>query len=205
MSAVEFVPKQGDREDHGPRHLDDDRAELRRRPGRDDLGDEPIPGGHHPRRHPGHASRSWSTTRCSARERQEFMQAWFDAEEGKLGPFVLVLEGSVPNEDINGEGHWAAMGVDPSTGQPITTNEWPTAWRPRRRPWSRSGRALRTAAFPDEEQPDGGDGARGLPRLGLPLEGRPPDREHPGLPGAARQHDGDAYLGSAPRRPRAGA
>jgi hydrogenase small subunit len=55
---------------------------------------------------------------------QDFMQAWYDAEEGKLDPFVLVMEGSVPNEEINGEGHWAAMGVDPSTGQPITTNEW---------------------------------------------------------------------------------
>jgi hydrogenase small subunit len=54
----------------------------------------------------------------------DFMQAWFDAEEGKLDPFVLILEGSLPNEDINGEGHWAAMGVNPSTGQPITTNEW---------------------------------------------------------------------------------
>jgi hydrogenase small subunit len=52
------------------------------------------------------------------------MKAWFDAEEGKLDPFVLVLEGSVPNERINGEGHWAAMGTDPSTDQPITTNEW---------------------------------------------------------------------------------
>jgi len=55
---------------------------------------------------------------------QDFMQAWYDAEEGKLDPFVLVMEGSVPNEEINGEGHWAAMGTDPSTGQPITTNEW---------------------------------------------------------------------------------
>lgn len=55
---------------------------------------------------------------------QEFMQAWWDAEEGKLDPFVLVVEGSIPNEELNGDGHWAAMGVDPSTGQPITTNEW---------------------------------------------------------------------------------
>jgi hydrogenase small subunit len=55
---------------------------------------------------------------------QDFMQAWFDAEEGKLDPFVLVMEGSVPNEEINGDGYWAAMGTDPSTGQPITTNEW---------------------------------------------------------------------------------
>ena len=54
----------------------------------------------------------------------EFMQAWCDAEAGKLDPFVLIVEGSIPNEEINGEGHWAAMGVDPATGQPITTNEW---------------------------------------------------------------------------------
>jgi hydrogenase small subunit len=54
----------------------------------------------------------------------EFMQAWYDAEEGKLDPFVLVLEGSVPNEQINGEGHWSGMGNNPETGQPITTNEW---------------------------------------------------------------------------------
>jgi hydrogenase small subunit len=51
---------------------------------------------------------------------QEFMQAWWDAEAGKLDPFVLVVEGSIPNEEINGEVHWAAMGTDPSTGQPIT-------------------------------------------------------------------------------------
>ncbi len=54
----------------------------------------------------------------------DFMQYWFKAAEGKLDPFVLVLEGSVPNEKISGEGYWAAMGTDPETGQPITTNEW---------------------------------------------------------------------------------
>ncbi len=54
----------------------------------------------------------------------EFMQAWYDAEAGKLDPFVLVVEGSIPNEELSGEGYWAAMGTDPSTGQPITTNEW---------------------------------------------------------------------------------
>ena len=35
-----------------------------------------------------------------------------------------VVEGSIPNEKINGEGYWAAIGDDPETGQPITTNEW---------------------------------------------------------------------------------
>src|SRR6478672_9635253 len=54
----------------------------------------------------------------------EFMQAWYDAEAGKLDPFVLIVEGSIPNEDLSGEGYWAGMGNDPDTGQPITTNEW---------------------------------------------------------------------------------
>ena len=52
------------------------------------------------------------------------MQAWYDAEDGKLDPFVLVIEGSVPNEKINGDGYWTGMGVNPENGQPITTNEW---------------------------------------------------------------------------------
>ena len=54
----------------------------------------------------------------------ELMRAWYDAERGRLDPFVLVLEGSVPNEEINGEGHWAGFGVDPESGQPITTCSW---------------------------------------------------------------------------------
>src|SRR5256714_14239004 len=54
----------------------------------------------------------------------DFMKFWHAAAEGRLEPFVLVLEGSVPNEDIKEEGYWAAMGTDPNTGQPITTNEW---------------------------------------------------------------------------------
>ncbi len=55
---------------------------------------------------------------------EEFMQAWYDAEEGRLDPFVLVVEGSIPNEELSGEGYWAAMGNHRDTGQPITTNEW---------------------------------------------------------------------------------
>ena len=54
----------------------------------------------------------------------EYIQAWYDAEQGKLDPFVLVVEGSVGNEDINGEGHWTGFGVNPANGQPITLNEW---------------------------------------------------------------------------------
>src|SRR3984957_13597101 len=54
----------------------------------------------------------------------DFMKHWYAAERGELDPFVLVLEGSVPNESIKREGYWAAMGTNPDTGQPITTNEW---------------------------------------------------------------------------------
>ena len=45
-------------------------------------------------------------------------------EEGKLDPFVLVIEGSLGNEKINGDGYWTGFGVNPESGQPITVNEW---------------------------------------------------------------------------------
>jgi hydrogenase small subunit len=62
---------------------------------------------------------------------EEFMRAFYDAAAGQLDPFILVLEGAVPNEEINGDGHWAALGTDPITGQPITTNEWIDRLAPR--------------------------------------------------------------------------
>ncbi len=63
----------------------------------------------------------------------EFLKPWRAAESGELDPFILVVEGSIPNEAIKAEGFWAAMGADPITGQPITTCTWidrlaPKAW-----------------------------------------------------------------------------
>jgi hydrogenase small subunit len=63
----------------------------------------------------------------------DFMKYLYLADEDKLGPFILVIEGSIPNEKIKSEGYWAAFGVDKATGQPITTCEWidrlaPKAW-----------------------------------------------------------------------------
>jgi hydrogenase small subunit len=50
---------------------------------------------------------------------------WMEqAERGELEPFVLVVEGSIPNEKIKSEGYWAAVGTNPATGEPITTTEW---------------------------------------------------------------------------------
>jgi hydrogenase small subunit len=55
----------------------------------------------------------------------EFLAPFHKAAEGKLGnPFVLVVEGSLPNESIKREGYWAALGTDAATGQPIPTCDW---------------------------------------------------------------------------------
>ena len=54
----------------------------------------------------------------------EFLKFYYQAEKGELDPFVLVMEGSIPNEKIKKEGYWAAVGTNPDTGQPITTCEW---------------------------------------------------------------------------------
>ena len=54
----------------------------------------------------------------------EFIEWWWRAEKGELDPFVLIVEGSIPNENLSGDGYWAAIGDNPETGQPITTSEW---------------------------------------------------------------------------------
>jgi hydrogenase small subunit len=53
-----------------------------------------------------------------------FIEWWHKADRGELDPFVLVVEGSVPNEAIKSEGYWSGFGNNPATGQPMTTNEW---------------------------------------------------------------------------------
>jgi hydrogenase small subunit len=62
-----------------------------------------------------------------------FLEAFHRAAQGKLGPFVLVVEGSIPNERISGDGYWAAFGTDSASGQPIATCDWidrlaPLSW-----------------------------------------------------------------------------
>jgi hydrogenase small subunit len=62
-----------------------------------------------------------------------FLEPFERAARGELGPFILVVEGSIPDETMKGEGYWAGFGTDPSTGQPILTCTWidrlaPRAW-----------------------------------------------------------------------------
>ncbi len=54
----------------------------------------------------------------------EFLDWFFKAAAGELDPFVLVVEGSIPNEAIKQEGYWCGFGNNPDTGQPMTTSEW---------------------------------------------------------------------------------
>src|SRR6476660_9238071 len=54
----------------------------------------------------------------------DFLKFWYLAEKGQLDPFILVVEGSIPNEKIKTEGYWAALGTDRTTGQPIPTCTW---------------------------------------------------------------------------------
>lgn len=66
------------------------------------------------------------------RNGRDFLEPFRLAAEGKLSPFILVVEGSIPNERNESEGFWAAFGTD-ATGQPIPTTDWidrlaPKAW-----------------------------------------------------------------------------
>lgn len=63
----------------------------------------------------------------------EFLKPFYEAREGKLGPFILIIEGSIPDETNKAEGYWAGFGTDRETGQPILTCDWidslaPHAW-----------------------------------------------------------------------------
>ena len=70
-----------------------------------------------------------------AKENGEEFMAVFRRAAGEESerPFILVMEGSIPNEHNKEAGYWASFGTDPKTGQPITTCEWidrlaPRAW-----------------------------------------------------------------------------
>jgi hydrogenase small subunit len=55
----------------------------------------------------------------------DFLRPFRAAADGKSEePFILVVEGSIPNEENKTEGYWASCGTDARTGRPITTCEW---------------------------------------------------------------------------------
>jgi hydrogenase small subunit len=67
------------------------------------------------------------------RNGEDFMATFHRAADGLLEPFLLIVEGSIPNEKNKSEGFWAGFGIDATTGQPIPTCDWidrlaPKAW-----------------------------------------------------------------------------
>jgi hydrogenase small subunit len=64
---------------------------------------------------------------------EDFIRFFHDAAAGETESFILVIEGSIPDEKNKTEGYWTGYGTDQSTGQPITVCEWidrlaPKAW-----------------------------------------------------------------------------
>jgi len=127
---------------------------------------------------------------------QEYAQAWFDAEKGELDPFVLVIEGSLGNEEIQTGMVIGRLRVT-RNGQPITMNECLDSLPPRPRRWWRLARAPTYGGIPAmEEQPHRCDGRARLPGVELEVEAGLRCL-HPRLPGAARQHDRGAAVPGA--------
>jgi hydrogenase small subunit len=61
---------------------------------------------------------------CGPEQGADNFIEWFHkADRGELEPFVLIIEGSIPNEMINGDGYFTGFGRHPDTNQPITINE----------------------------------------------------------------------------------
>jgi hydrogenase small subunit len=57
---------------------------------------------------------------------EDFLKPFWQAARGEMkDPFVLVIEGSIPNEKIHGsEGFWTAFGNKPGTTEPKLLTEW---------------------------------------------------------------------------------
>src|ERR1700743_3102569 len=45
----------------------------------------------------------------------EFLDRFHRAAQGQVEPFILVVEGSIPDETNKAEGYWASMGTDAET------------------------------------------------------------------------------------------
>ena len=115
-----------------------------------------------------------------------FIEWWHKADRGEFDPFVLVVEGSSPNEAIKSEGYWCGFGNNPATGQPMTANEWLDRLAPKATCILAVGTcATYGGIHAMAGQPDRGHGRAGLPGLGLEVQGRAAYRLRTRLPDSA--------------------
>ncbi len=134
----------------------------------------------------------------------DFLVPFREAIRGELdAPFVVVMEGSIPNEKINGEGYWAVVrqrrGRRSSRSRPAggSTGSRPKAWACRR---DRDLRHLRRHPR-HGGQPHRLHGPRPTTwAADFRSAGGHADRQRARLPGAARQLHGDAALAALSAR-----
>jgi hydrogenase small subunit len=63
---------------------------------------------------------------------RDFLEPYRRAAKGQLDPFVLVIEGSIPNEDIHQDGgFWTSFGNRADSDQPMPLNDWIDLLAPR--------------------------------------------------------------------------
>src|ERR1700736_2603843 len=125
----------------------------------------------------------------------DFIEWFFKGERGEIDPFVLVIEGSIPNEAIKEEGYWCGFGNNPATGQPMTTSEWLDRVGPEGPAILAAGARAHSRGDPCHGgQPHRGHGSARLPRLGVAVQGWPAHRLRSGLPDPPGQPLGDDFL-----------
>lgn len=55
---------------------------------------------------------------------EDFLSTFREAAADKIGDFILVVEGSIPDESLAENGYFASFGNDEKTGEPIKVCEW---------------------------------------------------------------------------------
>ena len=126
------------------------------------------------------------------------MERFHLAAQGKLEPFILVIEGSIPDETNKEEGYWASFGTDPTTGQPITTCEWIDRLAPKAWAVIAAGTcATYGGIHAMEGNPTGCMGLADYLGWQWQFEGGHSHRVRAGLSGAAGQFHGDAAVSAA--------
>ena len=131
----------------------------------------------------------------------EFLEYFHRAAEGRLErPFILVVEGSIPNEKNKAEGYWAAMAAiakRDSRSPPALDRPLGAARMGR----GRDGHVRHLRRHPrDGRKSNRVHGSAGLSGVAVEIGRRSADRVHAGMSGAARQHDPDASLPAEPGR-----
>ena len=123
----------------------------------------------------------------------DFLKYWYMAEHGELDPFILVVEGSIPNETIKTEGYGRAWGPIPSPGSRSRPTNGLIVCR---RPGGRRLRHLfRLWRHPRHGwQSDRLHGLGRLPWLGMEIQGGATHRQCSRLPGPAGQFHGNGPI-----------